>query len=101
MEELEQAVAALIEYGYTHEADGSLVRYKAGSPRDKWEPVPEESFLRFTRVDGQWQPVPYTIAAAFAGVSGLSADKHPECFDFHYPADYVLNIYATAVQDRG
>lgn len=91
---------ALVEFGYTPEEDGALVKYKAGRPRERYEPV-EGGFLRFTRDDGKWAPVPYTIAEKFAGVSGLLAETHPECFEFVYPAEYLGNIYAEAVQARG
>lgn len=97
MSDLEQAMTALVEYGYTHEEDDSLVRYKGGFPRDKWAPE-GDGFLRYTREDGQWAPVPYTIHADWAGVSGLDHRKQPQCFTWLYPADYVLNIYATALQ---
>ena len=98
-----QAVKAIIEFGYSPEyPDGSLVKYKAGHPREKWEPLEDRTgFLRFTREDGKWVPVPFTIAEKFEGVSGLTSETHPECFEYVYPADYVLNIYATAVAERG
>lgn len=105
-----QACVALIEFGYSPEADGSFVKYKADRPRERWEPTPDQSgFLRYTRDDGRWAPVPYTIAPEFEGVSGLTADKHPHSFLYVYPADYVLNVYtraeprgvATAVAERG
>jgi len=100
VEELEQAIAAIIEFGYTHEPDDSLVKYKAGRPREKYQPV-DGGFLRFTRDDGKWAPVPFKIAEKYEGISGLLPETHPECFDFVYPADYLLNIYATAVAERG
>ena len=90
------AMTALVEFGYTQEEDNSLVKYKGNRPREKWEPT-ETGFLRFSRDDGKWAPVPYTINEKWAKVSGLTPDEHPGCYDYVYPADYVLNVYATAV----
>ena len=89
----------IIDFGFTQEADGSLVEYRAGVPREKWEPT-EGGFLRFTRADGVWDPVPYTIAPAFEGTGGLNHTTHPQCFEYTYPADYVRNIYAVALAER-
>lgn len=91
------AIAAIIEFGYTLEEDGTLVKYKAGRPREKYQPV-DGGFLRFTRDDGVWKPIAFKIADEFKGVSGLDFDKHPQCFNFVYPSAHLLNIYATAVQ---
>lgn len=98
MSDLEQAMTALVEYGYTHEEDDSLVRYKGGFPRDKWAPE-GDGFLRFTRDDGVWKPVALRVADSFKGVSGLDMDnpEHAQFFDWVYPADYLLNIYSTAL----
>jgi hypothetical protein len=94
------ASSALAEYGYEPQEDGSFVRSKAGTPRDKWVPALRGSgFLRFTRNDGKWDKVPYTIAAKWANVSGLTSQLNPECYEYVYPADYVLNIYATALTE--
>lgn len=96
-EDQELAITAIVEFGYTLEEDGSLVKYKADRPREKY--VPEgDGFLRFTRDDGVWRPIAFQIAESFKGVSGLDFDKHPECFDFVYPAEYLLNIYSSAVR---
>ncbi len=114
-----QAATALVEFGYTLEPDGSFVKYKADRPREKWEPaegsydvaidgtspveyetVPVSGFRRFTRDDGKWAPVAYTVSARWSKVAGLTVEEHPECFDYIYPADYVLNVYATAVAAR-
>ena len=98
------AVTAIVEFGYTLEADGALVKYKgqAKRPVEKYEPV-EGGFLRFTRVDGEWQPVALSVNEAGAGLSGLDMRNpaHAGMFEWVYPADYLLNIYAEAVQARG
>jgi hypothetical protein len=94
-----QAVASLIDYGYTAEEDGSLVRYKGGKPRTKWVPVGDTGFLRYEREDG-WVQYPYQVADTFQGVGGLSPETHRECFDWVYPAEYVLNVYATALAEQ-
>lgn len=97
-EEHELAATAIIEFGYTHEVDDSLVKYKAGRPREKYQPV-DGGFLRFTRDDGVWKPVALRVAGAFKGVSGLDMDnpEHAQFFDWVYPDDYLLNIYSTAL----
>lgn len=96
-----QAAAALIEFGYAHEEDGSFVKYKAGRPREKWEPV-RGAFLRFTRDDGAWIPVAFKVNAAGEGISGLDMNKpeHAAFFEWEYPSDYILNIYASALLSR-
>jgi hypothetical protein len=95
---LAQARDAIIAFGYTPETDGSLIKYKADRPRERWA-TGADGFLRFTRDDGQWKPVPYTIKEQWAKVSGLTAEEHPDCFEYVYPAEYVRHIYATAVAE--
>lgn len=89
----------LVAFGYAEEEPGVFVKRKAGLPRDKYEKV-EGGFLRFTREDGQWVGVPYKIAEAFEGVSGLLFSTHPQCFDTVYPEEYLESIYAVGNQER-
>lgn len=90
----------LIDFGFHHESDGALVSYRNGLPRERWEPDASGGFKRYERVEGAWQPVPYTIAAAFAGVNGLDHTSQPQAYEYVYPADYVRNIYAVALAER-
>lgn len=86
------ASAELIKFGYTDEG-GEYVKYKAGKPREKYV-ASEGGFLRYTRDDGQWVGVPFTIAPSFEGVSGLTYATHPQCFEMVYPEAYLANVYA-------
>lgn len=104
-DDFDGAAAALTEYGYVPVADPewsvtgtSYERSKGGTPRDRWVPV-EAGFERYTRADGAWRAVPYTIHEEFEGVSGLDPDKHPGCFEWVYPAGYVEGVYTTALAD--
>lgn len=108
MSYLDDATLALTEYGYTlvteGEDIGGLVRFKgtpvAGlMPRDMWLPV-DDGFLRFTRSDGSWQSVPYTINERFAKASGLNHLTTPECYDYVYPAEEVWHIYSVGVEEQ-
>lgn len=94
------AVSAIIEFGYTHEGD-SLIKYKAGKPRERYDIV-EGGFLRFTREDGEWKPLALGVNAAGEGISGLDQTRpeHAGFFEWVYPADFLLAIYAHAVQER-
>ena len=92
------AAEELIAYGYADEG-GEYVRLKAGRPIDKYV-TSEGGFLRYTREDGQWVGVPYTIAKSFEGVSGLLYSTHPQCFEMVYPEAYVEHVYAVGNEAR-
>ena len=54
---MENAIQALLEYGYVKEGE-SYVWYMGVYPKhEKWTPV-DDGFLRHDRYDGYWKPIP-------------------------------------------
>ena len=80
----QKAIEVLRECGYvsTPDGDGALHLVRGGYPIDqKWAPQPGEGFLRFDRVDGRWEALPYTVDA-----EGQS--------NWVYPDDYIILNYS-------
>ncbi len=94
-----RAIAAITEFGYTPSGDGEYVKIKAGILREKWA-LADGGFLRFTREDGQWAAVPFSIAPEWEGIGGLDHKSKPQCYEWLYPFAYVANIYEVANAER-
>lgn len=93
------AQSALTEYFYEPQEDGSYIRFKGGKPRAMYFPV-IDGFLSFTRNDGVWEATPYTILPQWERISGLTHEEHPECYDYVYPADFILEEYSGAIERK-
>lgn len=90
----ERAIHALLAYGYVYTGAGYTYR------NTTWVAVADGLTRSQREADGTWAAVPYTIAPAWAGVAGLLASEHPECFTMVYPYAYVAGIYEAALAGR-
>ena len=94
-----EADKQLEAYGYELTADEGYVRSKAGTPRERLVPV-EGGYERYIRSDGKWLQMPYQVNEKWAGISGMTFESHPECFDTVYPTEHIEHIYSVANQER-
>src|SRR3990167_1374138 len=91
------AIEALEAYGYRLE-NGVYVR-QLDPDTERWEPV-TDGFLCYKKVS-DWgklatnglMAIPYTQTAAFKNIGGLHPDRQPECFEWTWPEERVLEIY--------
>jgi len=99
----------LLEYGYQQAGD-DFVPARASSER--WRSVPGgfECYAMPTLTfgggkpwglpqDGGFVKVPYRQSERFANASGLHPATHPECFEWVWPEERLVEIYAHAPKD--
>jgi hypothetical protein len=89
---MDRATKALVDYGFTQKADGSLYRGRKG---EKYVPV-EGGFEHYFR----GEKMSFSIKSDWAGVGGLYPTTHPECFEFTFPPEWIINEYETAVANK-
>ena len=93
------AIDELVDFGYEVQDDGSYVRFKNKRPVNKWEKV-AEGWLHFRRVAEAWEAVDYTLLPKWQGVAGLHPSTHPECYEYVFPEDWVLQEYTQGNEAR-
>ena len=102
------AAELLVKYGYTEVASNLFVPARSSSER--WEKVQDgwNCYALPTPSLGGGEPwgqdmgtgfvrVPFCQSVAYVGVSGLNPARNPECFNWLWPEERLVEIYEHAV----
>lgn len=103
------ATESLEAYGFVRTDEGwTKNKELTGKPRTRYVSV-EGGFHRFEMEAGEWRQYPLSIHAEWEGVGGLAFDDKaqdqnakvkPDCFEWVYPPEWVVNEYSTALEAR-